>query len=86
MYEQDNSQNNVREFALNLGSNPQLIDEVSTTLYYLGYALTVGADQSKAVWKIKKIEQIGTVWQIQYANGDDQYQNIWNNRSILNYR
>jgi len=86
MYEQDNSQNNIREYNLRLGDFPQLIDEVSNTLTYVGYALTVGADQGSAVWKIKKIEQIGTVWYVQYANGDDQYINIWNNRSILNYK
>jgi hypothetical protein len=75
-----------REYNLNFGLNPSKIDEVTSTLVYVGYSFTSGADSSLAVWKIKKIEQTGTVWEIKYADGDEQYDNIWDNRAILNYK
>lgn len=75
-----------REYNLRLGEFPSKIDEVTTTLVYVGYSQTTGADPSLEVWKIKKIEQTGTVWEIKYADGDEQYDNIWDNRASLNYK
>ena len=78
--------NQPREYNLNFGMHPQKIDEVSTTLVYVGYAQVSGANAAQAVWKIKKIEKIGTVWEFKYADGDELYDNIWNNRYSLNYK
>jgi hypothetical protein len=78
--------NQPREYNLNFGTMPQKIDELATTLVYVGYAQVSGAPAGSAVWKIKKIEKVGTVWEIKYADGDELYDNIWNNRYSLNYK
>lgn len=78
--------NETREYGLNFGNNPQKIDELSDTLVYIGYALVSGANPASAAWKIKKIEKVGTVWEFTYADGDDLYDNVWNNRYSLNYK
>lgn len=83
---EDNISNQTREYNLNFGVSPQKIDESSSTLVYVGYALTSGADGALDIWKIKKIEKIGTVWEIKYADGDEMYNNVWNNRFSLNYK
>lgn len=86
MFENDIGNNNFREYNLKLGDLPSKIDEATSTLIYVGYSLSVGADPTLDVWKIKKIEQTGTVWEIMYADGDELYDNVWNNRAALNYK
>lgn len=78
--------NEIREYNLRFGDHPSKIDEATATLVYVGYTKTLGADSSLGQWKIKKIEKTGTVWEIKYADGDEQYDNIWNNRGALNYK
>ncbi len=65
---------------------PLRIDEVSTTLTYVGYVQNIGASESGAIWKIKKIQQTGTVWKITYADGDQLFDNVWSDRASLTYR
>ena len=60
------------------------IDEASSTVTYTGYA-AVGTATSAASWKIKKITVSGTVTSITYADGDTNYNNIWDNRASLSY-
>lgn len=86
MFENDISGNQPREYNLRLGDNPIRIDEVTDTLIYVGYAQNVGQDESLERWKIKRIEQVGTVWEIKWADGDELYDNIWDNRGSLNYK
>jgi len=86
MPENDFNNNQTREYNLRLGDYPQKIDEATDTLVYVGFAQVQGQDPSLALWKIKKIEKIGSVWEITYADGDEQYDNIWNNRASLNYK
>jgi len=63
---------------------PLRIDEVSPALTYIGYA-PVTANPALDVWKIKKIEVIGTETITSYADGDKEYNNIWNDRLTLTY-
>lgn len=77
---------NHREYNLKLGENPSKIDEAMSTLYFIGYALNLGENTTIPKWKIKKIEKIGSVWEIQYANGNELYENVWDNRASLNYK
>ena len=86
MFENDIAGNQLREYNLRLGDHPIRIDEASSTLYYIGYAQNVGQDTSLERWKIKKIEQVGTVWEIKWADGEELYDNIWDNRASLNYK
>lgn len=57
-------------------------DEVSSTVMYLGEAV-IGALESEAKWKIRKIEITGTLVSIKYASGN--FDNIWDNRAGLTY-
>lgn len=69
----------------NISQNEALVVDDSTTpnTVYIGYA-EIGSATSAAVWKIKKIATATgavTTW----ADGDDQYDNIWDNRVSLTY-
>ncbi len=56
-----------------------LIDEQSSEEYYIGVS-TNGSDISEPYWRIKKIWKDGTVWKIQFPNGDQSYKFIWDDR------
>lgn len=86
MFENDILGNQHREFNLRLGEFPSKIDEATAILVYVGYAQNLGVDPTLEKWKIKKIEKVGTVWEIKYADGDELYDNIWDNRASLNYK
>jgi hypothetical protein len=60
------------------------IDEVNKNLSYFGFA-AIGSSQSAAVWKISRLQKTGTVTLLQYADGDELFDNIWNNRASLSY-
>jgi len=60
------------------------IDEASSTVTYIGYA-AVGSKTSDAVWKIKRITKSGTETIIEYADGNSNYDNVWDNRTSLDY-
>jgi hypothetical protein len=62
-----------------------LIDEVSSTEFYIG--ISNGAkDGSKAIWRIKKIWKDGTVWNVGFPNGDQSSKFIWNSRGGYTYQ
>lgn len=59
-----------------------LIDSTSTAGYtYVGNAV-IGSSLANAVWKIAKISTTGVVTR---ADGNSNYDNIWNNRTSLSY-
>lgn len=59
------------------------IDEASATVTYIGNALC-GSVTSAAVWQIKKIDSASGT-SITFADGDPQFNNIWDNRAALTY-
>lgn len=59
-------------------------DEVSSTLAYYGEAAT-GTSGATALWRIRRITTAGTVVTVEWADGDGQFNNIWNNRAALSY-
>lgn len=62
-----------------------LIHEVSTTVFYIGVSIN-GRDTSKPIWKIKKIEKEGDVWNVtKFPNGNQNYSFIWDDRVSLTY-
>jgi len=61
-----------------------LIDAVDSTQTYIGKS-GHGSSTSSAVWQIKKILTSGTVTTISYADGNDSYDNVWDDRSSLTY-
>lgn len=60
------------------------IDEVSLTLTYVGKAFP-GATTSEAIWQIQRILTTGTETVIEFADGDDKFDNIWTARAGLTY-
>ena len=60
------------------------IDQISDTLLYIGEG-NLGADESTPVWSIKKMEQIGSVWKLTYADGNQNKDNVWSDRLTLSY-
>jgi len=65
-----------------------LIDEASSTVTYIGWSYPGSnrkAGKADARWKIKKIDSTSIPTQIHYADGNDSYDNVWNDRSGLSY-
>ncbi len=59
------------------------IDEIGQTTY-IGTA-KLGVADSAAKWQIRRINRVGTATDIQYADGNRRFDNIWENRTILTY-
>jgi hypothetical protein len=60
------------------------LDEASATVTYVGLAL-VGSSEASAVWQIKRITVTGNITDIKFADGDFDFDNVWNNRACLSY-
>lgn len=61
----------------------KLID-VSGTYTYIGEALP-GTSTSSATWRIKRVEQIGTDYNILWANGSSDFNKTWDSRLSYAY-
>lgn len=61
-----------------------VVDKASSSVTYVGTA-RLGAGTDSAVWQIAKITLSGTVTSVTYADGNDDYDNIWDNRASLSY-
>lgn len=59
------------------------VDEASSTITYIG-AATVGASDAAAVWRISRMDT-STDLVILYADGNANFDNIWDNRAALSY-
>lgn len=64
----------------------QLDDVTTTGVTYVGKA-AIGSSASGAVWQIKKINETGSPIDlvITWADGNSNYDNIWNDRASLTY-
>lgn len=62
-----------------------IIDEADPAITYIGYARVMGAATSAAIWRIKRIKVSGTTTFIGWADSDDNFDNIWDNRASLTY-
>jgi hypothetical protein len=71
---------NGREIVLARPEVPTRIDEVSKTLFYLGWA-ELATDESDLLWKIRRIQQVGSVWEQKYVNGNEFYRSSWTLRA-----
>lgn len=61
-----------------------ILDEVSTSLTYVGWAV-LGTATSSPKWKIIRITKSGTITLTEYADGNMNYDNVWDNRAALTY-
>lgn len=60
------------------------VDDASSTVTYVGEA-AVASSEGSATWRIKKLETTGTVLKITWADGNNNFDNIWTNRASLSY-
>lgn len=74
----------IEEGGSNSPSYKTLVDEVSSTLSYVGEA-SPGVDTSSSLWRIKKIQTIGQTTSVLYATGSADFSNIWDDRASLTY-
>jgi hypothetical protein len=58
-------------------------DSGDVNVTYVGKA-TVGATTASASWQIKQLDET-TDLVMTYADGDNSYDNVWNNRESLSY-
>lgn len=62
-----------------------IYDEVNTTLAYLGLAAP-GTATSAALWLIQKLDLgPGSSLAISFADGNAEFDNVWDNRASLVY-
>lgn len=60
------------------------LDQATAAILYIGES-SFGASETTPTWRIRKFETIGNVSTMLYADGNDNYDNIWNNRAGLSY-
>ena len=60
------------------------LDEVSDTLFYVGKAL-IGASESNSVWQVVRYTTTGVILKSEYANGNEAFDQVWNDRATLTY-
>ncbi len=75
---------NGRIIVLSRPEIPTRIDEVSDTLFYLGWA-ELATDEGDLLWKIRRIQQVGSIWEQKYVNGEEFYRHAWDDRASLVY-
>ncbi|MFI5195700.1 MAG: hypothetical protein ACHQD8_01300 [Chitinophagales bacterium] len=66
-------------------SQPIRVDESVPMVVYNGYAVAIGAATADPVWAIQRITRNGDLFIYEWAGGNKQYTNIWDNRAALNY-
>jgi hypothetical protein len=67
-----------------IGPLASQLDQVDSSTTYLGEA-EPGSATSSAVWRIKKIVETGPDVAITWADGNESFDNIWDNRLSLSY-
>lgn len=60
------------------------LDQVSDTLFYVGKAL-IGTIDSQPLWQIVRYTQTGSILKSEYANGAENFNNTWDDRTTLTY-
>lgn len=61
-------------------------DKTLNNCEYFGWSAFAGATESQAVWKIMKITYSGNDFIIQWANGNQDFSNKWEERATLTYQ
>lgn len=61
-----------------------LFDDAGDNTFYIGRAVP-GTATTTAAWEIRKLLTLGNNVEILWADGDGNYDNIWDNRASLSY-
>ena len=67
------------------GNSSVLIDDEDQTAIYIGLA-PFGSSTGQRTWQIRKIDRSTSVTSIYYADGNDYFDNIWDDRGSLTYK
>ncbi len=59
-------------------------DEPDVDTTYIGEA-AIGITDSQPFWRIRKFSKIGTITKMQWADGDTNFDNIWDDHTTLTY-
>ena len=73
----------VHEQIVTQANKAMIIDEASATITYVGKA-AIGSATSAAVWQVMRMNSTTGVV-ITWADGDDEEDNVWDNRASLRY-
>lgn len=60
------------------------LDDAGGGVTYVGLA-EAGTVTSASEWQIKRITEVGDDLQIEFADGDSEFDNVWDNRASLSY-
>lgn len=61
-----------------------IFDGFDSTYQYVGEA-SFGTSTASPFWRIKRLTNASGVLTLQWADGNDEYDNIWDNRASLTY-
>lgn len=64
--------------------NMVYVDEASTSVTYVGETKP-GIATSEPYWRIIKITESGNLTTVQFADGEDSFTQIWDDRASLSY-
>lgn len=66
---------------------PPIIDTTTTanTIYFGFVAVGSSADTSSAIWRIMRMVDSSGILTFSFADGDTNFNNVWNNRTSLSY-
>lgn len=65
--------------------NTVITDENTSSITYYGFAVP-GSLTSEAKWRILRAQQVTSkIMEYKYADGNDRFDNIWDNRTSLTY-
>lgn len=60
------------------------VEDISTGVFLVGRAVE-GSGTSEAVWQIKKVVEVVDGMIFYFANGSDNYNKVWDDRSSYTY-
>jgi hypothetical protein len=60
------------------------VQELAGGVTYVGKA-EIGSSESDPVWRILRLTESGQNTDVQYADGDDNFDNVWADRASLSY-
>lgn len=60
------------------------VDQADTDTLYVGES-PIGSLESNAVWRIKRVLTNGTITTLSWADGNQYFDNVWDNRLTLTY-
>lgn len=68
------------------GQAPDMVDEIGApAVTYLGWVLPGTVDPSEPKFKIKKVSVAAGITKTEYAKGNRNFDNVWNDRAVLPY-